>query len=363
MASIRKRGGKYVIRWREPGPGGRRVQRSKSFTKKTTAFDWLGQAQDAEERGIKLVDGRSQPAELCVVIAAYLAARARTLRQPTIDSMRKSVNQLGRWLGTKHKRVTIDLVDRAVLEAYWTHRIATVSPSTAVQNIRHIQRLWAWAWDHDVYGEHTERPRPIDLPRITPKATLAPTWDECDRAIDAAPSAWVRRLLLVMRFTGLRRRQAIGLLWDDLDLDASTLHVRPELGKSSREASGRWVPISQHLVDEIRTWPRPPSGELVRSPVPNLSNVTHRVAHAWERSGVRTVVWHGRPCHSFRKAFVTGLRRAGADPDAVEYLVGHSLGLTGLYLDPAGMSLAEAVELIPPVGGGVVVEMRRGEQG
>ena len=43
------------------------------------------------------------------------------------------------------------------------------------------------------------------------------------------------------------------------------------------------------------------------------------------------------------------MKRLGADPDAVEYLVGHSLGLRGVYIDPEALPLRATVDLIPPV--------------
>ena len=68
-----------------------------------------------------------------------------------------------------------------------------------------------------------------------------------------------------------------------------------------------------------------------------------------ERSGVRKEAWEGRPHHAFRKGFVSELKRAGADPDAVEFLVGHSLGLRGVYIDPDALPLAHAIGRIPDV--------------
>jgi hypothetical protein len=48
-----------------------------------------------------------------------------------------------------------------------------------------------------------------------------------------------------------------------------------------------------------------------------------------------------------------------ADSDAVEFLVGHSLGLRGIYTDPDALQLREAVALIPPLGdAGNVVTLR-----
>ena len=69
----------------------------------------------------------------------------------------------------------------------------------------------------------------------------------------------------------------------------------------------------------------------------------------WEPSGVHKEAWEGRPHHAFRKAFVSELKRAGADPDAVEFLVGHSLGLRGVYIDADALPLADAIGRIPDV--------------
>ena len=60
--------------------------------------------------------------------------------------------------------------------------------------------------------------------------------------------------------------------------------------------------------------------------------------------------------HLFRKAFVANLRRAGADADAVEQLVGHKLGgVKEHYLNLDDLMVA-AVGLVPPIvdGGNVV---------
>jgi len=167
-----------------------------------------------------------------------------------------------------------------------------------------------------------------------------------------------QQLYTVLRFTGLRVQQAMELRWDDLDLDDAILHVRPELGKTQQEKMGRWVPVSEHLVEVVSGWGRR-EGYLVptrrglgaghRSPRLARSRDARR---AWDRAieqyDVRPAVAR-LPHHSFRAGFVTGLKRLGADDEAVENLVGHSLGLRGLYTDPDALPMKEAVSLIPPL--------------
>ena len=60
-----------------------------------------------------------------------------------------------------------------------------------------------------------------------------------------------------------------------------------------------------------------------------------------------------RSPHAFRKGVISGLRKAGAAPDAVEFLVGHTFGSVGVYTDPDGLPLAEAVDMVPEVPEGL----------
>jgi hypothetical protein len=51
-----------------------------------------------------------------------------------------------------------------------------------------------------------------------------------------------------------------------------------------------------------------------------------------------------------RAGFVSGLKRLGADMDAIEFLVGHAPTLTAIsYLDPEAIPLRAAVNLIPSI--------------
>ena len=188
-----------------------------------------------------------------------------------------------------------------------------------------------------------------------------PTWAEADACVEHC-IGWRRNLAMVMRYTGLRVQQAMGLRWDDLDLDTATLRMRGELGKSRQERAGRIIPVSPHLVAEVQGW-GVREGWLVeaggRATERRLACRSHAVGGAWRRAGVREEAWKGRPQHAFRKAFVSGLIGAGASREAVEHLVGHSLGLAGVYTDSDVLGLRAAVALVPAIGAGNVGPLRR----
>ena len=66
-----------------------------------------------------------------------------------------------------------------------------------------------------------------------------------------------------------------------------------------------------------------------------------------------------RSPHAFRKGVVSGLRKAGAAPVAVEFLVGHTFGSVGVYTDPDALPLLDAVKLVPEVPLHLYTEDRR----
>ncbi len=225
------------------------------------------------------------------------------------------------------------------------------SDATRRKIVEVVQLAWAWLYDNDETGADIPPPRRLRMKREPAAPTVAPTWAEMDACI-AELMGWHRDLAIILRFTGLRVQQAMSLRWDDLDLVGARLQVRGELGKSRQEQRGRAVPISRHLITHLSQMAR---GDYVVTSNRHLGGDRERMAQArsmtraWLGAGVRPVVWKQRPHHAFRKGFVSGLRRLGADGDAVEFLVGHSLGLRGIYIDPDALPLRAAVDLIPPL--------------
>jgi integrase len=244
---------------------------------------------------------------------------------------------------------------------------------TRDSNTRLVHAMWGFAAGrprtyHGVPPVESWTLRTAPRPR-----TIAPTWaelDACLRHLKAAVDGNAKRgrtnrsaiaalrVGVLCRYTGLRVRQAQSLLWSDFELTTGMLLVRE--GKTAREtAMRREIPISAHLIKELRAWPM--DHENPAPPV-RTDSIREKTAAAWslatQEGAVREDVWrmterNGRKndpvIHCFRKAFVSGLKIAGADDEAVEYLVGHAPGLRGHYVDPAALPLKEAVALVPPV--------------
>jgi integrase len=333
-------------------------------------------AMESERRAAALVDLR-------VLLVEYIASRRRAGRaESSIYQIDTAISLFLATLSDDDKapipgeRLTVE-----ALNGYYDHLRTErgCSLRTSRDRVQYIERWWAWATNQGRWPT-LPHPRRIEMaePPVPPEPT-APTWVEMDRVI-ACATGWHRDLFTVCRFTGLRANdQAMQLRRADIDPDAATLRIRPELGKTRAEKRGRVVPVSRHLLAAVAAFPVDPDGWLIHVP-PNAGRWTGppkrvvwnlQAERAWERAGVRREVWdtqpsedghrhNGSPLHAFRDGVITGLQVLGVPLPDIQYLVGHKIagGVTvERYTDPTAVrKLREAVDLIPAPG---LVEVRR----
>lgn len=347
MASIKQRGTGWCVRWRDPDGSAHRH----------LLPDYKAALQfkrEVERRVALLQPGipeRSGDTSLQEVIDEYLRVRQRLWRPNTYENNDVSLSLFQEWLGTtlRKKAPTVQILSRSTLEDFAQHlrEHRRCIDSTVSVRVSCILGMWRWASDSDAFGNVVPQPKKPAIRERSNEETIAPTWDQMDAVIAEAPSEHWRRLLIVLRCTGLRKRQAMGLWWADVDLPAGTLYVRPELGKSKQERRGRWVPLAPVLLTELRTWERNTEYLIDWPGIRKAHNIV--CERAWTRAGVAERVWKKRTLHAFRKGFVSGLKRLNADAEAVERLVGHSLGIRGVYTSDDAMDLAAVVRLVPAV--------------
>ena len=360
MASVVRRGGKYQVKWREQGR-----QRAVTVPRLKQARDLAKEIEHSlATRGV-WVPGRDREVQtLEAVLERYIRWSTRKHAERTSLRYAQALELFVRYLrGESQRRLMPDELTFANLEGFydWLQNPETGrhlhgrSLETCRKHVQVVEVIWRWAWEHDDdWPDQVPKPRRLGLKRKPPTVRRSPTWADMDAMIDAS-GGWQRQLYIVLRFTGLRAQQAMGLRWDDLDMDRGTLHVRGELGKSRQEKRGRIVPVSRHLMEEVAGW-GVREGYLVPCHRRDGSRLARArdAARAWRRSGVREEVWHGSPHHCFRAGFQSGLKRLGADDEAVEYLVGHSRGIREHYVDRESLPTWEAVLLVPPASHGGV---------
>jgi integrase len=114
----------------------------------------------------------------------------------------------------------------------------------------------------NVASERSRKRRKHVAARLKPQPEIGrdiPTVDEMERILDAANPRW-RTLLLVAAATGMRASELRGLHWENVDLDASLIHIRQradkrnKMGAPKTEKSRRSISIGPQAVKALKEW-------------------------------------------------------------------------------------------------------------
>ena len=199
---------------------------------------------------------------------------------------------------------------------------------------------------------------PVDrvaAPKVTHKSARALTSEEARRLVETASADRLGAAVALLFVQGWRVSEALGLAWEDLDLDASVAVVRRAavyvdgegmvLGQTKNAGAAGTHHLSAGVVDQLRRRRKAQAMERLavgeqwrshlyegRAVMPVFTNTTgglvnrqavaKAVTHAAERSGIDPV---GLSTHTGRRTAVTVLyAEAGLDLSDIARYVGHA---------------------------------------
>jgi len=161
--------------------------------------------------------------------------------------------------------------------------------------------------------------------------------------LEAASESRLEALYVVAIHTGLRRGELLGLKWEDVDLDASTLQVRRSLDvdgtfKAPKNGKGRTLKLTPRALDALRAHKVRQNAErleagsrwqdnnlvfpnTVGKPM-NAGNLYRREFQPLlKRAGLAD---EGFTIHSLRHTFATTLAAKGVHPSTAQKMLGLS---------------------------------------
>lgn len=358
MAYTRKRGSRWQVRWRDPDG----TQRNRTVRTRSEAQALAREVDDAVSRGERWVPRgvRQEPSLRDLMEAYIIGLEAAGKAESTIRRYAHTLDMFERFVTDQPglpRPLRGSALSESLLMAFYVslkengRHGRPRAESTRRKAVEVVVGLWKWLRKKREWRNFVPELEEVELAPAPRARTLAPTFAEVDAMI-ACASGWQRDLYTVLRYTGLRVSQAMHLRWEDVDLERELMHIRPELGKTASERRGRHIPLSRHFVQWLAGRGRR-EGFLIQTN--REAGVRQREARsrdakrAWKRAGVPEDRYSQRPHHSIRKAFVSELRRAGADPDAIEAYIGHDLGLRDIYTDPSAQPMRELVSLVPAI--------------
>jgi integrase len=213
--------------------------------------------------------------------------------------------------------------------------------------MRVLRLLWNFAADKD---PSLVGPNPVKLKK---------SWFEVDRreglvkaddmakfceAVTALKNPVARDYILLLLYSGLRRRETAGLKWDAVDFKAGVIRLPAKSTKSGRKLD---LPMSDFVRDILVARRALGDAKFVfpaNSKSGHIEEPKSALAEVAVASGVRVSV------HDLRRTFVSVAESCDISPIALKALVNHAVGgdrdVTAGYVIPSTERLREAAQRV-----------------
>lgn len=349
--SIFRRGTGYGFRVDlgiDAATGSRRQQSKQGFRTKREAERALSEAISDADAGTAVANS-SLTVE--AFIDEWLEIEKLRLKPTTWESYRVALGRTKRALG---KQKLQSLTPRDVEQFYRKlsekggPKGKPLAPKTVVNN--HVVLRKALS-DAERLGYIVRNPAALARPPVAPHVEQQ-VWssDELREFLDSTRDDRLRSLFVLLATTGMRRGEALGLRWSDVDLDSSQIHVsqtlttvryQPTLSTPKTKRSRRAIYLDATTIQSLRSHrtrqreERLAAGE-VWNPDLNLvftNEIGDELHPEWvTRHFVRLREAAAMPkirLHDLRHTYATLALKAGVHPKVVSDRLGHaSVGIT-----------------------------------
>jgi len=137
-----------------------------------------------------------------------------------------------------------------------------------------------------------------------------------------------RRLMALLMLTGMRRGEALGLQWNDIDWEKGLIHVRrnvtfagnqPHIGTPKTEKGTRQIPIVGMLHEYLE-----PIGAGENFIIGGDEPITEMTFKRTFQRIAKTIDLHGATPHVFRYSFLTYAQTVVTDIKTLQAIAGHA---------------------------------------
>lgn len=257
--------------------------------------------------------------ELC---GEYMERYAQQKKSREADERRIRQHIVPRWGARKIEALKRSEIAEAHHKVGQTHPYEANRRLALLRRMLNLARQWGLVdegWPNPAIGipMHREQSRDRwvtqdELPRLT-------------KAIDEEPNIYARSALWLYLLTGMRKRELLQAMWDDIDWDRRELR----LGETK---SGRphYVPLSPPAIAIIQTIPRQENNPYILAGAKqgqHLININKPWFRVRRRAGVPDV-----RLHDLRRTVGSWLAQAGNDLHLIGRVLNHSnLATTQVY--------------------------------
>lgn len=296
-----------------------RLKGRKLLSEMASGFD-----PHAEKRNEKVAS-----VTLLEVLEEYLAVR--TLKPSTVEVYRRVIKKsLKEWLNLPVTEITKNMVeDRHRQLASGTKH---GHPGRAYSNFcfKTLQTLLNYAAEkYEINGEPIIAVNPVSRLtktrawfRVHPRTGVIPEYQLAGwyKAVDEIENKTVRDYLLLLLFTGVRRREGTNLKWADIDFQSQTLTIRRTQAKNHRD---HVLPICDFLFSILKA--RYENRSASPYVFPGRANKSHLTDFRFWVAGVRKKSNCRFLIHDLRRTFLSCAERLELPYYVLKRLANHTV--------------------------------------
>jgi integrase len=158
---------------------------------------------------------------------------------------------------------------------------------------------------------------------------------------------FMRRVILILLYTGLRRSEFVYLEWKDIDFENSLIHVqsKPEYGFHPKSYKPRSIPMCKELQALLMDMPQ--AGRFIldngnNQPLHHPIYYYKELQKVYKKAGIEEA-----NLHTLRHTFASHLIMQGVDPRTVQEYLGHStIQVTEKYSHLSKSHKREAIKVM-----------------
>lgn len=308
MATIEQRGATFRAKIRRQGA----PALSRTFDTRADAEAW-GEATEAAIRAGTLQTHTQRTAKLGDLLIGY-----RDKVTPTRKGHQAEFNRIEALRCDRIAAYSLENLSRQAFRDYRDRRLQSVTGSTVNRELALLSVCLKWAraeldapTDPGMLDDLKQPENPSRERRLEP--------GEYERLMAAAPG-WLQSFIALAVETAMRRGELAALEWGRIDLQR-----RVAVLVTSKNGSGRRVPLSSAAVRTLEAMPRPICGGKVFDMHPDA--ISGAFIDCCKKAGVT-----GLRLHDLRGEAVSRLFEKGLDMNSVKSISGHKSSVFMRYM-------------------------------
>ncbi|MFH1113414.1 MAG: site-specific integrase [Pseudomonadota bacterium] len=171
--------------------------------------------------------------------------------------------------------------------------------------------------------------------------------DDFNRIVSYLPN-WVRPIVQTLYFTGMRRGEALGMTWENVNLGTRIIRLH---GHQVKERKPKRIPIHKKLaviLEELAASSRENKVRLISNPVfltdRGFPPSPDSLRKPWVAATRAAELAPSPTIHDIRHVWKGNAMRSGMDYETREAILGHSRGIAGRYGRISDQDFVKAID-------------------